>query len=64
MPKKKTKKSAAKRVSVTASGQLKYAKAGRRHLLSSKTRKRKRTLRKGDVLADVERKRVIHLLNH
>ena len=45
MPKTKTKRAAAKRFKVTGSGQIKRGKAFKRHLLSSKTRKRKRNLR-------------------
>ena len=58
MPKKKTNKSAAKRFKKTASGKLKYAKAGASHLLSSKTRKRKRGLRNKGVLSSAETRRV------
>lgn len=62
MPKKKTNKSAAKRVRVTASGKLKYSKAGSGHLLSSKSRKRKRNLRKAGILAKPETKRITAML--
>ena len=62
MPKKKTNKSAAKRVRVTASGKLKYSKAGSGHLLGSKTRKRKRNLRKAGVLSKPETKRITAML--
>lgn len=46
MPKIKTNKAAAKRFRVTARGKVMYARAGRRHLLSSKSAKRRRQLRK------------------
>jgi large subunit ribosomal protein L35 len=46
MPKMKTKKAAAKRFSLTASGKVKYKKMNRRHILTKKTTKRKRNLRK------------------
>ncbi len=50
MPKMKTKKAAAKRFSLTASGKVKYKKMNLRHILTNKTTKRKRNLRKsGDV---------------
>jgi len=62
MPKKKTNKSASKRFKITAGGKLKYAKAGSGHLLSSKTRKRKRNLRSAGVLSKVETKRVEGML--
>ncbi len=50
MPKMKTSSGAAKRFKKTASGKLKYAKAGSGHLLSSKSRKRKRKLRSAGIL--------------
>jgi large subunit ribosomal protein L35 len=45
MPKMKTHKSARKRFRVTAGGKLKRAQAGKKHLNSPKTGKRKRQLR-------------------
>ena len=45
MPKLKTKKAAAKRFRVTASGQLKRNKSNKQHILGKKSRKRKRNLR-------------------
>lgn len=45
MPKVKTSKSAAKRLRFTGSGKVRRNRAGKSHLLSSKTRKRKRLLR-------------------
>lgn len=44
MPKLKTRKSAAKRFKITARGKLKRHKAGKSHLLTGKSRKRKRQL--------------------
>ena len=49
---RKTKKAVAKRFKVTASGKILRAQASRRHLLSSKSAKRKRQLAKS-VLVDV-----------
>ncbi|MBR4085553.1 MAG: 50S ribosomal protein L35 [Lachnospiraceae bacterium] len=46
MPKMKTSKSAAKRFKVTGTGKLKRNKAYKRHILTKKTRKTKRNLRK------------------
>jgi len=46
MPKMKTKKSVAKRFKVTGTGKLKRNKAFRNHILTKKTTKRKRNLRK------------------
>ena len=46
MPKMKTSRSAAKRFKVTGTGKLKRNKAYRRHILTKKTTKNKRNLRK------------------
>ena len=45
MPKMKTKKSAAKRFKVRASGSIKRGQAFKRHILTKKTTKNKRHLR-------------------
>ena len=45
MPKQKTHKASKKRFKVTASGKLKRVQAGKKHLNSHKTGKRKRHLR-------------------
>jgi large subunit ribosomal protein L35 len=45
MPKTKTHKGSTKRFRVTAGGKLKRRQAGKKHLLSHKTGKRKRHLR-------------------
>ena len=45
MPKMKTHKGSKKRFRVTATGKLKRRQAGKKHLLSHKTGKRKRQLR-------------------
>ena len=46
MPKMKTHRGAAKRFSLTATGKVKRGKAYRSHILTKKTTKRKRNLRK------------------
>jgi large subunit ribosomal protein L35 len=46
MPKSKTHKASKKRFRVTASGKLKRVQAGKKHLNSHKTGKRKRQLRR------------------
>ena len=46
MPKMKTKRGAAKRFKVTASGKLKRHSACASHILTKKSRKRKRNMRK------------------
>jgi large subunit ribosomal protein L35 len=48
MPKMKTHRGAAKRFKVTKTGKIKRAKAFKSHILTKKTSKRKRHLRKPD----------------
>ena len=50
MPKMKTRRAAAKRFTVTGTGKLKRNKAYKSHILTKKTTKRKRNLRKAAVL--------------
>jgi large subunit ribosomal protein L35 len=50
MPKIKTRKSAAKRVKITAKGKIKHWHPNKSHLLTKKSRKRKRKLRKAGYL--------------
>ena len=47
MPKQKTRTTVAKRFTVTKSGKVKSSKMGRRHILTKKSTKRPRNLRKG-----------------
>lgn len=49
MPKVKTKRSAAKRFKTTGSGQLKRMRANKSHILTKKSTKRKRNLRKATI---------------
>jgi large subunit ribosomal protein L35 len=46
MPKVKTNRGAAKRFKATGGGGIRRAKQGKSHILTSKSRKRKRSLRK------------------
>jgi large subunit ribosomal protein L35 len=62
MPKAKTSRSAAKRFKKTASGKLARHKALAGHLLTSKTRKRKRRLRKSALVSDADARRMKRLL--
>lgn len=48
---RKTKKSVAKRFQLTAGGKIKRGQASRRHLLASKSPKRKRQLAKATLVA-------------
>ena len=50
MPKMKTSRAAAKRFKVTGTGKLKRNKAYKRHILTKKTTKTKRNLRKSTVV--------------
>jgi len=61
MPKVKTHRGAAKRFRLTGSGKVKRNKAFASHILTSKTTKRKRNLRKG-TLVDKANERAIKKL--
>ncbi len=50
MPKMKTNRAAAKRFKVTGTGKLKRNKAYKRHILTKKTTKTKRNLRKAAIV--------------
>ncbi|MFZ7120374.1 MAG: 50S ribosomal protein L35 [Eubacteriaceae bacterium] len=50
MPKMKSHRGAAKRFKVTKAGKVKRAKAYKSHILTKKSQKRKRNLRKSDFL--------------
>ena len=58
MPKMKTRKGVTKRMRVTKNGKVMRRKAGLRHLLSSKSRKRKRQLRGSVTVAQADLARV------
>jgi len=59
---RKTKKSAVKRIKVTGTGKLMRRKAGLRHLASSKSSKRKRKLGKDGQIDVTQRDRMKELL--
>jgi large subunit ribosomal protein L35 len=61
MAKQKTKRGAAKRLKVKKSGTITRSRAGKGHLLSSKSRKRKRRLRKPTKVAKSDLKRTKQL---
>ena len=52
MPKVKTNSSAKKRFKVTGGGKITFQKAFKRHILTKKSTKRKRNMRKDGVVAD------------
>ena len=62
MPKMKTRRSAAKRYTVTGSGKVRYKKQGLRHILTKKSSKRKRNLRHAAILSKAEAQRAKTLL--
>lgn len=62
MPKMKTHRGAAKRVKRTASGGFKRHKAYKSHILTKKSTKRKRGLRKAVMVSDADAKVLKHML--
>jgi len=54
MPKLKTNRSAKKRIRISKRGKIKHFKASRRHLLTSKSSKRKRQLGKAGYIESGE----------
>ncbi len=62
MPKIKTHRGAAKRFSMTGTGKVKRSKAYASHILTTKTRKRKRNLRKSAILDSTNEKAIKKLL--
>lgn len=62
MPKQKTKKGVRKRFRLTKSGRLKMAKASRRHILTKKSRKRKRGLSRSVLVSSAFEKKIKKLL--
>lgn len=62
MPKIKTNRAAAKRFRVTGTGKIKRNKGFKRHILSSKGKKRKRHLRKATLVAAVEARNIRQLI--
>lgn len=62
MPKMKTHRGAAKRFKRTASGKISRMRKGKQHILTKKTTKRKRNLRKSALVAACDQKRIDQLL--
>jgi large subunit ribosomal protein L35 len=56
MPKMKTHRGAAKRIKRTGSGKLKRHKAYKSHILTKKSTKRKRKLRKAVMVSEADQK--------
>ena len=62
MPKIKTKSAAKKRFKVTGSGNIKFQHAGKRHILTGKSRKGKRQLRNSAVIDPTDHERIMRCL--
>ena len=62
MPKLKSHRGAAKRFKKTASGKFLRGSAFKRHILTSKSTKRKRHMRGTVVVADADAKKLAHML--
>jgi large subunit ribosomal protein L35 len=62
MPKLKTNRAAHKRFRVTGTGKIKRTKAYGSHILTKKSSKRKRNLRKGTIVAASDARRVRRML--
>lgn len=64
MPKMKTKRGAAKRFHKTATGKFKTGHAFRSHILTKKSRKRKRHLRSPNYARECDQKRITRMMPH
>ncbi|MEK7836459.1 MAG: 50S ribosomal protein L35 [candidate division NC10 bacterium] len=62
MPKMKTKRAAAKRLKVTASGKLKRHSGWKSHLLEAKSPKRRRRLRQASLISAADQPRLKKLV--
>ncbi len=62
MPKMKTKRAAAKRFKLTATGKIKMKKAGLRHILTKQSPATKRNRRKGGYVAAVDERQTKRML--
>ena len=62
MPKLKTHKGAAKRFKKTATGKIVRSRAFKQHILTSKTRSRKRSLRGTVVVSEGDAKKIARMI--
>jgi large subunit ribosomal protein L35 len=62
MPKMKTKRGAAKRFRLSSRGKIKRSKAYKRHILTSKSTKRKRQLDMDGLVSTADKRRVNAML--
>ncbi len=62
MPKMKTHRGAAKRFKKTGTGKITRSRRNKQHILTKKTPKRKRHLRKGALVSAVDAKRIKQMI--
>jgi len=62
VPKIKTRRAAAKRFKKTATGKIKRKKAFASHILTKKSPKRKRSLRKASLISPIDMSRIRRML--
>ena len=62
MPKMKTRRGAAKRLRLTGSGKVRRFRAKASHLMTSKTTKQKRRLRRGTLVSPADLKKMLKQL--
>ncbi|MCK4590892.1 MAG: 50S ribosomal protein L35 [Candidatus Latescibacteria bacterium] len=63
MPKMKTNRAAVKRFKTTGTGKIRRSRAFGSHLLSKKTSRRKRELRKSDFVSSSDMQKIKRLVN-
>jgi large subunit ribosomal protein L35 len=64
MPKLKTNKGVKKRVKITKKGKLKRGRAFGSHLMSGKTGKRRRKLKRSALISKADKRKVLRMLGH
>lgn len=62
MPKMKTRKAVAKRFKISANGKVMHSRAGKNHLLTHKSSKRKRNLKSESSVSQSDKKRIKQML--
>lgn len=62
MPKQKTRRATKKRFRITKTGKIMRRKGGKGHLLTHKSKKRKRFLRRSDTVSKSDYKKIARLL--
>jgi large subunit ribosomal protein L35 len=62
MPKMKTRRGAAKRVRISKTGKVRVKKAKLRHILTTKSKKSKRHMRKGTYVARADHEKIFKMM--